>query len=165
MAEAREVADLGDQPERGERADPAEAGEGRDLAGPPLAGSDLPELGVERVELAFDAIEVDEQLLERTLSQRVIQALTREPRAMQLRPRRLAAAEDSAVAQQRLEHTVARRGPRAADVVAAAQQVSQSLKLLGRRMHEPQQAATVKRDELLRIAPIGLHTIAGADRH
>src|ERR1700712_301760 len=163
MAEAREVADLGDQPERGERADPAEAGEGRDLAGPPLAGSDLPELGVERVELAFDAIEVDEQLLERTLSQGVIQALTREPRAMQLRPRRLAAAEDSAVAQQRLEHTVARRGPRGADVVAAGPQGPQSLKLLGRRMHEPQQAATVKRDELLRIAPIGLHTIAGAD--
>ena len=67
-----------------------------------------------------------EHVLERALRERVVQALARDPRAVLLRPGLLALAEDAAVAQQLLGDAVARRGPGAAQVVAAAQQVAQS---------------------------------------
>ncbi len=134
------------------------------LHAPALGGRDLLELGVERVELAFDAVEVDQHLLQGQLREPIVQSLHVDPAAMLLRPRRLALAEDAAVAQQLLEHAVTRRGPRAANVVAAPEQVTQSLKLGRRRQNEAQQAGAMQPDELLGVTPVGLDAIAGPDR-
>ena len=54
VREAAEVADLGDQPQRGQRRDPAERAELVDLPAPRLALGDLLKLGVQRGELAVD---------------------------------------------------------------------------------------------------------------
>ena len=106
MREAGEVADLGDQPERGDGRDPAEPGQDLYLARPPFAAGGLSQTRVERRELALDPVQVDQQLLQRLLCERVIQALAREPPAMELRPRGLALAEDPPATQQLLEHPV-----------------------------------------------------------
>ena len=143
VREPGEVADLGDQPERGDRRDPAEPGQDPHLAGPPLAAGDLSQPRVERVELALDPVDMDQQLLERFLGERIIEALAREPRAMQLRPRRLALAEDPPVTQQLLEHPVTRRQPRAAQIVPRPQQIAQPLEL---RRSAGARTATCPRD-------------------
>jgi hypothetical protein len=54
MRQAGEVADLGDQPERGAGRDPAKAGQDLDGLGPAYAASDLLQVVVERVELAVE---------------------------------------------------------------------------------------------------------------
>jgi hypothetical protein len=86
MRDPCEVADLGDQPERGQRADATEPRQNLHLARPPLAGGDLGEAGIKRRQLPFDPVEVDQQLLERLLSERIIEALPCEPGTVQLRP-------------------------------------------------------------------------------
>ena len=75
MGEAREVTDLSDQPERGQRLDPAERTQGLDLAGPAWSLSDLLQAGVENRQLGVDGVEVQERLLERELGERIIEAL------------------------------------------------------------------------------------------
>ena len=139
-------------------------GQDLDLARPPFAAADLPQARVERGELALDPVQMDQQLLQRLLRERIIQALARQPRAMQLRPGRLALAEDPTVTQQLLEHPVASRHPRAPHIITSAQQVPEPLKLRRRRMHEPQQTRPVQRHQLLRVPAIGLHAIARPDR-
>ena len=114
-------------------ADPAEPGEDLHLAGPPLAAGDLGQARVERGELALDPVQMNQQLLERLVSERIIETLAGDPRTVQLRPGGLALAVDPPVPQQLLEHPVASRRPRAAHIVAAAQQVPQPLELGGRR--------------------------------
>jgi hypothetical protein len=159
--EAREVADLGDQSECCQRRDPAKPGEGLDLPGPAPGLRELLELRVERVDLTLDAVKVDQHLLQRELRERVIQALRVDPAAMRQRPRRLALTKHAAVAQQLLEHA----GPRAAQIIAAAQQVAQALGLGSRRVHEAQQSRAVQRDELLGVTAIGLDAITRAHGH
>jgi hypothetical protein len=53
------------------------------------------ELGVQRVELTLDAVEVDQHLLKR---ERIIQTLASDPRTVDLHPGLLALAEDQPVA-------------------------------------------------------------------
>jgi membrane protein len=109
-------------------------------------------------------VNVDQQLLQRLLGERIVETLARQPGAMELGPRGLALAKDPAVAHQLLEHPVTRRHPRATHVIAAAQQIPQPLELQGRRMHEPQHAGAIQRHELLRVSAVGLDAIPGADR-
>src|SRR4051794_12001460 len=94
-------------------------------AGAARVACDFEQPGVERGELAIDAVEVDQQLLERELGERLVELLARDPRAMPERPRFVALVVDPAVAKQRLGDAVARRGARAAQVIAAAQHVAQ----------------------------------------
>ena len=47
------------------------------VARPPLAAGDLRQPGVERVELTFDPVDMDQQLLQRLLRERIIEALGR----------------------------------------------------------------------------------------
>ena len=75
VREPGEVADLGDQPERGDRRDPTKPRQYLHLTGPPLAAGDLSQPGVERVELTLDPVHVDQQLLQRLLRERIIEAL------------------------------------------------------------------------------------------
>ena len=164
VREPGEVADLGDQPERGQRRDPTEPGQDLHLAAPALAAGDLAKPSVERVELTLDPVDVDQQLLERFPREGIVEALAREPATVQLRPRRLALPEDPAVAQQLLEHPVTRRQPRAAQIITRAQQIAQPLELRGRGMHEPQHASAIQRHELLRVTAIGLDAVTGTDR-
>jgi hypothetical protein len=64
------------------------------------------------------------------------------------------------VAQQLLEHPVARRRPRAAQIIPRPEQIAQTLELRRRRMHEPQQASAIQGHGLLRVTQIGLDAIA-----
>ena len=121
VREPGEVADLRDQPERRQRRDSTELLEDLHLGAPPLAAGDLLQASVECVELTLDPVQVGQQLLERFVRERVIQTLARDPRAVQLGPRRLSLAEDPAVAQELLEHPVTGRDPRAAHIIPAAQ--------------------------------------------
>jgi hypothetical protein len=139
MREAGKVADLGNQPQRGQHADAAEPRQDLHLARPPFAASDLLQ--------ALDPVQVDQQLLPRFLHEWIVKALPGEPRAMQLRPRRLALAEDPAVAQQLLEHPITGRQPRAAQIITRTQQISEALELRRRGMREPQHARAVQRGE------------------
>lgn len=95
VAEAGEISDLGDQPERCQRRDTAKPGEDLDLSLPALGCRYPLELTVERVDLTFDAVEVGEHLLQRQLRERVIQALSVDPTAVLEREGRLAVAERS----------------------------------------------------------------------
>ena len=61
---------------------PRQAREDLDLLAPALRLRNLLKPRVERVELTLDAIEVDQQLLKRELSERVIQALCVDPAAV-----------------------------------------------------------------------------------
>jgi hypothetical protein len=107
---------------------------------------------------------VDQQLLERELRERVIQALGVDPAAMLEREGGLAVTEDPPVPEQLLEHPVASRGPRAAQIVAAPEQVPEPLGLGRRREHEAQQPGAIEPDELLGVAAVGLDPVTGADR-
>src|SRR5215217_2540021 len=164
VAKAREVADLGDQAERGQRRDAAERAQPLDLPRPALIVGDPLQLGVEGGELAIEAVEVDEHLLERELGEWIVQALARDPRLVLERPALDAVAVDPAVAQQLLADAVTGGGAGAAQIVAAAQQVTQSFGLGRGRADVAQQGAAVQRDELLGVAAVGLDAVAGADR-
>jgi hypothetical protein len=129
-----------------------------------LGGRDLLQLCVEHVELTFDAVEVDQHLLQCEPSEWVLQALSVDPTAVLERERCLALAEDPAVTQQRLEHAVARSSPGAAQIIATAQQVTQPFRLDGWCHHVAQQSGTRQLDELLRVTAIGLDFVARADR-
>src|SRR6185437_8043833 len=106
-----------------------------------LALSDLLKLGVQRGELAVEAVEVGQHLRERFVREPIIEPLALYPPAVCQRPRLLAVAVDPAVTQQLLGDPVTGCGPGAADVITAAQQVSEPLGLRGRWLHEPQQTA------------------------
>ncbi len=99
MRETGEVADLSDQPERGQRRDPAKRPQPLDLPGPPLAPGDLLKLGIEGGELAVEAVEVDEHLDQRLMRERIVELLAADPRAVLQGPGLLAVAVDPAVAQ------------------------------------------------------------------
>ena len=98
MSEAREVADLGDQPERGQRRDPAKRPQPVDLPRPPVLARDVLEMGVNSGELAVEAVEVGQHLRQRFVRERIIELLAADPRAVLQRPRLLAVAVDPAVA-------------------------------------------------------------------
>jgi hypothetical protein len=68
-----------------------------------------------------------QHVLERALRVVVVKALAAHPRQVLLGPGPLALAEDPAVAQQLLADTVTRSGPRAAQIIGAADQVAQAL--------------------------------------
>jgi hypothetical protein len=80
---------------------------------------------VERGDLAVDAVEVNEHLLKREVCEWILQALAGGPRAVLECPRLLAVPKDAPVSEQLLGDAVTRRGPHAAQVIAAAQQVAQ----------------------------------------
>jgi len=120
---------------------------------------DVFEVRVESGELAVEAVEVGQHLGERFVGERIIEPLATDPRAMHERPRFLAVAVDPAVTQQLLSDPMTGRGPRATDVIAAAQQISEPLGLRGRRLNEPQQTAAKQRDELLGVPAVGLHSV------
>ena len=91
---------------------------------PRLAGRELGELVLDGGKLGAEAVEVGEHVLQRALRVGVVQALATHPRDVPLGPGLLALAEDQAIAQQLLADAVARRGARAAQVIEAADQVS-----------------------------------------
>jgi hypothetical protein len=110
VREASEVADLGDQPERGRRRDPAKRPELLGLPRPPVMSSDVLETGVKRGKLAVEAVEMGQHLRERLVCERIIAALATHPRAVLHGPRPLAVKVDPAVTQQLPSDAVARRG-------------------------------------------------------
>ncbi len=164
VAEPSEVADFGDQPERGAGRDPLEPRQ--DLHGrrPPLAARDRLEVAVERVELAIEPVEMEQHLGQRCVREIVVKALADDPLAVGLGPLRLAVTEDPPVAEQLLADPMPRRGPSAPQVIAAAHQVPEPFGLRRRRRNERELPAAVKAHELLRVTPIGLDPVAGADR-
>src|SRR5579863_8747767 len=102
VSEASEVADLGNQPERGASRDPAKPRQDLDRGCPALAARDLLEVAVQLVELAIQPVEVDQHLLERCLGELVVESLTSDPRPVHLRPLALAVSVDPAMPQQLL---------------------------------------------------------------
>jgi hypothetical protein len=156
VSEASEVADLGDQPERGQRRDPAKRPQVGDLPRLPVVARDVFEMGVKGGELTVEAVEVDEHLGQRFVRKRIVELLAADPRAVLQGPGLLAVAVDPAVAQQLLSNPVTGRGPRAADVIATAQQVSEPLSLGGRWLNESQSPTAEQADELLGVAAVGL---------
>ena len=75
VREAREVADLGDQSQRGQRRDPAKRAQPVDLPAPRLARGDLLKLGVQGGELAIETVEADQHLAQRFVRERIIELL------------------------------------------------------------------------------------------
>src|SRR3954466_12187738 len=104
---------------------------------------------------------MDEHLFQRELRERIVEALRVDPPAVPLRPARLSVAIDPAMAQQLLEHPVTGGRARAADVVAAAQHVTQPFGLDRRRLYQAQQSRAMQADQLLRVTAIGLDPVAG----
>src|SRR5579884_429230 len=143
MAEAGEVADLGDQSERGARRDPSEAGEGLDGARPALPAGDLLQVAVERVKLAIESVEVEQHLLECGMGEFVVEPLAGDPRPVHLGPLFFALAVDPAVAQQLLADSVPGAGAGAAEIVATAHQVPEPFGLRRRRLNERELPASV----------------------
>jgi hypothetical protein len=92
VLEAREVADLGDQPERGQRLDPAERSEPLDLPRPALIAGDLLQARVQRGELTVDPVQMDQHLFKRRVRERIGEPLLGDPRAVRERPGLLALA-------------------------------------------------------------------------
>ena len=87
-------------------------------------------LGVERGQLALEPVQMDQHAAQAPLRERVVKALAGQPSARcSCVQRLLPSRKIAAVAQQLLEHAVARRCPRAPQVIAAAQQVPQPLRL------------------------------------
>ena len=78
--EAAEVADLGEQPERGVGRDAAKTPQPRHRVRPRLARRDLIELVIEDGDLRVEAVEVAEHVLQRALGERIGQALATHPR-------------------------------------------------------------------------------------
>jgi hypothetical protein len=72
VREAAKVADLCDQPGRRPGRDATERDQREDLLAPGPRRGDLLEVAVEPRELAIEAFEVDEHLLERLLGERII---------------------------------------------------------------------------------------------
>ena len=97
--------------------------------GPPLAARDPLQVAVKGVELAVEPVEVDQHLAQRLVSQRVGELLARDPHPVHLGPLRLAVAVDVAMAQQLLADAVASIGARAAQILAAAHQIPEALRL------------------------------------
>ena len=139
--EAAEVADLGEQPERGQRRDATEAGEPADRVAPGMARSDLLELAVDRGELRVERVEVAEHVLERGVRERVVKSLAAHPGAVLERPGLLPFTVDAPVAQQLLPGLVPGGRAGAAKVVTATHEVPQPLLFRRRRPHEPDSPA------------------------
>jgi hypothetical protein len=165
VGEAAKVADLGQQPERGDQADAPERAQPTHRVRPGLARRHLLELVVECGELGVDGVEVAEHVGERTLGERIVERLTPDPGLVSLGPGLLALAVDAAVAQQLLGQLVAGGGPRPAQVIAAADQIPQPLLLGGGRLDERQLAGAIETHELLGVATVGLDPVTGPDGH
>ena len=102
-------------------------------------------------------------MLQRRLCQRVGQALAGDPRLVADRPA-LPVAVDMAVTQQLLGDPMTCRGPSPAQVIAAAHEITQPFLRRRGRPHEHQLPGPIQTHQLLRVPPIGLDPITGADR-
>src|SRR6185437_12412843 len=79
MAEAGEVADLGDQPQRGAGGDATKPGQDGDGVGPALTLRDRLQVAVKRVQLTVEAVQVDQHLEKRRLGELVVEPLGEPP--------------------------------------------------------------------------------------
>src|SRR6185437_647087 len=100
MPEAGELADLGDQPQRGAGGDATIPGQDGDGVGPALTLRDRLQVAVKRVQLTVEAVQVDQHLETRRMGELVVELLASDPRAVHLRPLRLAVTVDPTVPQQ-----------------------------------------------------------------
>jgi len=137
--------------------DSAEAPQHLHRLGPPALPRQALERCVQQRHLAVQPVEVNQCLLERRLGERIIEMLAIDPLAVPLGREALALPVDAAVAKQLLGHPVAGHHPRAAKILAAAQQVPQPLGLRRRGMNEAERARPVEAHQLLGITAVGLH--------
>jgi len=136
----------------------------RDRVAPRFTLGDLRQLVVDGRELGVEAVQVRAHLLQRELGEWVVETLAIEPFTVLAGAGLLALAVDVAVAQERLDDSVTGGGPRAAQVIATADEVAQAL-LLGRwRGDEAKLPGPVEAHQLLGVAAIGLDSITSPDR-
>src|SRR5665647_645326 len=159
-----EVADLGEQAERSESRDAAEAGERLDRLAPRLLAGDLVELRIDGEQLGVERAEVAERVFQSGLGEGVVEALSASPDAVPLCPVPSALAENAPVAEQLLADALTGGGARAAQVIAAANQIAQALLHGRRRADEAELTSAVEAHQFHSVAAIGLDAVARAHR-
>jgi hypothetical protein len=90
-------------------------------------------------------------------------ALSGQPRPVAQRPS-AAITIDVAVAQQRLDHTMAARRASAAQIITGADQIPQPLLRWRGSRHKEKLSRAIQTHELLGVAPIGLHAVTCPNR-
>jgi hypothetical protein len=161
--EPAEVADLGEQRERREGRDAAEAGEPRDGLRVRLAAGDGLELAVElgaALRVVLDLVDV---VLEREPLALTLKLLLSEPFPESASPV-APAVEQASVPDEELPEPVPRRSEVLANVVPGADEVSNRLLLRARDGDRGELAGAEKPRELGRVASVGLHPVARANR-
>lgn len=166
MRERREVADLGDQPDRGQRVDATQASQPADRRSPGPVRGLLGDQAVQAITTRQEHLVAGQILPENRLRQRVLKPDRAQPRQVPLRgPGCPGTREDQAPAQQQLPDPMPRAHQIPAQVLAGTNQVAQRLELQGRDLHRPQLPRRVQPGELQRIARVGLGVIARLARN
>jgi len=162
-SESREVADLGCQPDRGERVDPPDATQPCDQ--PPVRAvlGEPGKLCLEVLDAPVDLVEREQIVIERLLLSRQLERLAAEPRATRHTPAR--GRHPPVVTQDELPQPVPSAHPVQPRVLASANKIAQRLKL--GRGHEDrcQEPASVQRSKTPSVALVGLHPITRPTRH
>jgi hypothetical protein len=160
--EPAEVANLGEQPERGAGRDPAERTQPAERLCPRVGARDPLELPVDGGDLRVEGREMAEHVLKRRLRERITETLGGDPGPVADRPA-LPAPIDVPVTQQLLGDPMLGRSPGAPQIVAATHQVTQTLLLRRWRLHEHQLLGAVQAHQLLRVPAVSLDAVPGAD--
>jgi hypothetical protein len=160
--EALEVADLGAQPDRRERVDPAQAAQPRDRLRPRRAGHELGDRGLQAVATDDQRVDRAEVVQQRDLRAARAEIDPGQPRAMARGPRTGGVLVADLVAQQQLAQPPA-RAHQAAQILPRADQVTQRL-LLAAGDSDRVQAVDQPQPQpqhALGVALVGLDAILG----
>ena len=156
-----EVADLGDQPDRGQGVDAAQAAQPPDRRCPRLEFGLLADQRVETVPTREQHLVAGQVLTEHGVGQRLVEADSSQPGEMALRPRVPRPGENQAAAQRQLADPVSGAHQVTTEVLAGTHEIAQCLKLGLRHYHRPQLPGRVQPRELQRVTHVGLDPVSG----
>src|SRR5215216_1053208 len=158
LGEPLKAPDLGAQPGRGQRVDPAEAAQPGDRRGVAARRDGVLEYRDQRPPPLNERVDRAHIVDEHRLRERVVEAQPAKPAPVRLRPR--PAGEAQPAAQQELRQAMTRTHQVFARVIDAADQVTEALVWLARHEREAQLAGGEQPDQPLGVTPIGLYPIA-----
>ena len=159
LGKAVRIAEFGDQSDRGEGVDAAQAAQPADLPRPRAIIGELSERAIERVAPCEQAVMAVQVIDERDLRGQVVEGQAAQPVAVTLRPCLAGPVEDQAAAQQELRDAMPGAHQIAAAVLATADRVAELLELERRDRDQFQFAGAQQPGELDRVAPIGLDAL------
>ena len=119
---------------------------------------------VEGEQLGVESIELQKHPFKCRLGERLVEALAMQPAAVPRRPGAPVLAVDAPVAQQLLADALASGDTHAAQIVAAAHEVTQALLCRCRWADEGELAGAIEAHELHGVAAVGLDAVARAHR-